>query len=299
MEDVFSPVVRFEPKVCFQYPSERENQPGTTSGIPQRRPFFQSLSLLSSEHYGHYLHTPTMRVDAFYALHDIFAFVACSENQFLNMLKTKYHSHARRTNNINQLESQLDNLRYHKAIVQDHIEQLQSVIECIQNRSDSHWVRPKPPRPASGQGSSTEGRGEAYDRLLATYESDVQRAETAASMLVRDFQGLLQKAQGLSQCHGERIDDIRTGNMLAESRKATEQARSVTRLTLLAFWFLPLSFTTSIFGMNFRELGTHLSIWVWVATSVPVFLFALVCCFWTDFARVLKVFHRRIRKQRL
>jgi len=234
-----------------------------------------------------------MRVDAFYALHDIFAFVASSENQFLNMLRTKYHSHARRTSNINQLESELNNLRYHKAIVQDHIEQLQCVIECIQNRSDSRWIRPDPPRPANGQRFSTEARDESHEHLLAAYEGDVQRAETAASMLLRDFQGLLWKAQDLSQRHGERIDDIRTSNMLAESRNATEQARSVTRVTLLAFFFLPLSFTTSFFGMNFRELGTDLSLWIWAATSVPVFLFALLCCFWTDVVKVVTVLHRR------
>ncbi|KIW33961.1 uncharacterized protein PV07_00772 [Cladophialophora immunda] len=292
VEEIFSPVIMKEPRVCFQGADEGENPPVTA----QRRPFSQSTSLLSGEQYGYYLHAPTMRVDAFYALHDVFAFVASAENQFLNMLNAKYLSNTRRYSTISQLEKELTNLRYHNMIVRDHASQLQRTIDCIQNRWDPHWIRPKRPRPPNRQ-SPPAGPEQGPEHLLAAHESEVQRTEAAASMLLRDFHGLLRKAQELSQRYNERIDEIRTSNMLAESRKATEQARSVTRLSLLAFLFLPLSFTTSFFGMNFRELGPDLSLWIWAVTSVPVFVFALLCCFWADVVKGISLFGRRGRKQ--
>lgn len=83
--------------------------------------------------------------------------------------------------------------------------------------------------------------------------------------------------------------------MLTESRKATEQACSVTRLTLLAFLFLPLSFTTSFFGINFRELDEGLNLWIWAATSIPLFVLVLVCYFWTDVLGTVRAARHRVR----
>jgi Mg2+ and Co2+ transporter CorA len=42
---------------------------------------------------------------------------------------------------------------------------------------------------------------------------------------------------------------------LKESKKVIEKAESSHKLTLLAFLFLPVSLSTSFFGMNFREFG--------------------------------------------
>lgn len=48
--------------------------------------------------------------------------------------------------------------------------------------------------------------------------------------------------------------------VVAESREAIDQAEC---LTLLATVFIPLSFVTSLFGMDFREPGQGpLSFWV-------------------------------------
>jgi len=53
---------------------------------------------------------------------------------------------------------------------------------------------------------------------------------------------------------------------------------------LLAFFFIPLSFTASFFGMNFKELGSSnqdLSVWVWFIVSVPIFGVSVLLCFWS------------------
>jgi len=78
---------------------------------------------------------------------------------------------------------------------------------------------------------------------------------------------------------------------LEESRRAIEQAEKVKRLTLLAFFFVPLSFTASIFGMNFKEFGQgHLSIYIFGIVVGPVFGLSAVVGFWDSFSIWLKSF---------
>ena len=66
-----------------------------------------------------------------------------------------------------------------------------------------------------------------------------------------------------------------------EAKHSNEQAVLVTGLTKatnrLTFIFLPISFLTSVFGMNFRQLGQGpLSIWLWVAIALPLLAVCIV-----------------------
>ncbi|KAI9867658.1 MAG: hypothetical protein M1813_008458 [Trichoglossum hirsutum] len=74
------------------------------------------------------------------------------------------------------------------------------------------------------------------------------------------------------------IESLKESRLGVEaSEKSIMQAKSVNRLTKLAFVFIPLSFASSVFGMNFKELGTgQLSIWIFGLTaSLLVILVAL------------------------
>ncbi|KFA54667.1 hypothetical protein S40293_10598 [Stachybotrys chartarum IBT 40293] len=55
---------------------------------------------------------------------------------------------------------------------------------------------------------------------------------------------------------------------IKESQKGLEQADAVRRITLVGIVFIPLSFATSFFGMNFEQLGTgtlHIAFFVLLA----------------------------------
>jgi Mg2+ and Co2+ transporter CorA len=56
----------------------------------------------------------------------------------------------------------------------------------------------------------------------------------------------------------------------------------MTRLTKLALLFIPLSLTTSFYGINFKELGSAstLSIWVWLVTSAAVLMGTFTFLLW-------------------
>jgi Mg2+ and Co2+ transporter CorA len=76
---------------------------------------------------------------------------------------------------------------------------------------------------------------------------------------------------------------------IAESKRAIEQAKRVGKLTMLAFFYVPLSFTASFFGMNFEQFATgpYLGVWVWFVVTVPVMLLSIAFYHW-DMSKALE-----------
>ncbi|OBT55571.1 hypothetical protein VE04_05232 [Pseudogymnoascus sp. 24MN13] len=60
-----------------------------------------------------------------------------------------------------------------------------------------------------------------------------------------------------------------TSNMaLLDSRRSIAEAQAVTKLTELAFFFIPLSFTATLFGMQVEQLETRAPIWVFLLLGI-------------------------------
>ena len=91
---------------------------------------------------------------------------------------------------------------------------------------------------------------------------------------------------------------IMSNASIEEAKHYNEQAVLVTGLTKvtnrLTFIFLPTSFLTSVFGMNFRQLGQGtLSIWLWVAIALPLLA---ICILLVESGSQLKAILRRSLK---
>ena len=100
-----------------------------------------------------------------------------------------------------------------------------------------------------------------------------------------DFEFLLSRYRQLSLHSQDAISILVSATSLAESQKQITLATQVTKLTILATIFLPLSYCTSIFGMNFVELD-QLSIWIWVVVTVSVGLSTLIVYQWDERQRL-------------
>ena len=220
--------------------------------------FPQSASLLHAS-YGRFLDPDASIHDPFYALSEIFVFIASSESQFLNMVEQKIVSEMARsleTEALGLLEdekhsSTLSNLLYNKNILDEHIRRLKENISSINSRGGPDWPK-------------------------ATDERQKQRVTVVADSLLADFEYLLEKARTLSQSCDRGMDIAGNNAMVAESKRAIRQAKRVSKLTLLAFFYIPASFTTSMFGMNFKQFGQgSLNIWVWFAVLAPTYIVSL------------------------
>lgn len=214
---------------------------------PKRCNFAQNASILDQE-YGKKLDPDKMRTDPFYALSELWRFAAYSECQFLNMMDSKL-KWGTESSVLSRDDLTLANLIYCKGILEEHVQRLHNNIICIGNKGGPEWLSRSP----------EAGEGQAQD-------------DAYISRLLQDYEYLLQRAAKLASRCDQGMGVIMNNAVIAESKKAIEQTQEVAKLTRLAFFFIPLSFTASFLGMNLEQFGNgSVQLWIWFALSVPVF----------------------------
>lgn len=88
--------------------------------------------------------------------------------------------------------------------------------------------------------------------------------ETALS----DLESILSEVEEAESYFNNQKRNELLNAQLKEARKSTETASSVARLTQLAFFFIPLSFVTSVFGMNIKQFNNgNVSLSAFFATA--------------------------------
>ncbi|KAJ0413771.1 hypothetical protein BJY00DRAFT_296319 [Aspergillus carlsbadensis] len=217
-----------------------------------------------SKLYGRLLDPFCAHQDPFYALTEIFTISAFSVNQGLNLVEQCMDSQT--TTSISDMQASLENLRQAKAFVRTQMAQLQISLAFIETQGPA---------------------GVKWPRATETKQRELNAA--AAAELSRDYGHLHKRATALMERIGSESEWLMHRAMLNESQRAFSQGSRVARLTFLAFLFIPLSFTSSVFGMNVVEfVGTDqadLSIWSWVVLSVAVFSGSLLLWYWEGVQR--------------
>jgi hypothetical protein len=264
---IFYPTFQHRPRVAFKAKAILPEEKGKSEAR-----FPQSASLLPTG-FSSLLDLDLMKVDAFYALDEVFRFSASSHQQLLNLMEKKIGPEAGYSS-LEEEQPTLSNLLYFQEILDSRIVHLKENVEVLERRGGVNW--PRVPKL------------EKQDQ----HQHQCKRADMAAEALLYDFEHLLERAIKLSERCTRGTSIIMNNTMLVESRRAIRQAKWVGKLTLVAFFYIPLSFTTSFFGMNVIQLGTgRLSIWVWFVTSLPLFSLSLVFLYW-DMRKVLKMVQR-------
>ncbi|KAL9607350.1 MAG: hypothetical protein Q9167_007730 [Letrouitia subvulpina] len=265
----FNPIIQHRPKIAL-----KTKYMSTQAGMdPQpRTDQFPQSACQVPVHYGRFLSTSTSVADSFYAFSEIFTLVASSECQYLNMVEQKIKSEIvkviganerKDTEETEEQSSTLSNLIYYKTFLDEHIQRLKDNISSIQAQGDYRWPK-----------ASASGASKSQDAVTKQQE----KATTSAQTLLKDFEYLLERAKTLSESCERGVDIAANNAMIAESRRAIQQAKRTVKLTILAFFFIPASFTTSLFGMNFKQFSkdNSLSIWIWFLVLIPTYVVSLV-----------------------
>ena len=216
----------------------------------------QSASLLHLD-YGKTLDKQWLAQDPFYALNELLMSFAYSKVQFLNVIESKIDENIAKEftpdHNISPA-----NMIYFQGLLDKQAETLRRNVMTIKNREGSNW-----PRPA--------------EQKLA------RKTAQQAQALLQDYEGLLKRTETLSNTCKSRLQILMSRAGIVESNKAIEQAKVVTKLTRLAFVFIPLGFVSSFFGMNLRPFvaGPAFSIWLFFAVSAPMVLLLLASMTWS------------------
>jgi Mg2+ and Co2+ transporter CorA len=117
----------------------------------------------------------------------------------------------------------------------------------------------------------------AIGKSLHEFVSFVFR-DDAGTALPEAVQRILEDVDANIARIKDRLDEaytaLRADMQFSESRRSIAEAKTVTKLTELAFIFIPLSFTASLFSMSIHQLEEPAPLWTFIVTSIGMALLA-------------------------
>ncbi|KAK0667557.1 hypothetical protein QBC41DRAFT_137559 [Cercophora samala] len=128
------------------------------------------------------------------------------------------------------------------------------------------------------------------DRSIQKMLKTLALTRQIANYVAIDVEGSLEESfkvlqDDLKQIR-HRIENTFQGLMAAmnivESERAIMQAETVSKLTNLAFFFIPLTLVSTVFGMEINEWASQLTWWLWLAVSVGATCLTYSVLYWKE-----------------
>ena len=186
---------------------------------------------------------PLLRQDPFFILSHLLLEAARSWSQLLTFMEKDIEACA--IANETHLVPILEQVRFNANLVARVQGFLIENLHVVKERGRALWPRATDPY-------SVERIQVIQDSLIMNYEYLIGRCRHLASMCERGSGILVSAAQ------------------LMEAHEGTNQARQVHRLTKLAFIFIPLTYISSLFGMNVSAFESYPSIWIYFLVAIPI-----------------------------
>ena len=204
--------------------------------------------------YGRDTDTEELAHDPLYALSEVFRLIAASEAQFLEMCSLVLEKNI--DGDFSQASTKQEATRVILVDLQKTLERhstrIAAIVEFLRN-----------------------------DDCLDVPRSDSDVTRTSIKFLHRDFEYILQSIRDhISRCIHE-LNTMMSEISVNEARRGMDQTRRAFKFTVLAALYIPLSFTCSLFGMNFVQFNNiaH-GIRAWMALTIPLFVLSLLFLSW-------------------
>lgn len=214
----------------------------------------QSICMLPKE-YGSSLYPRLMAQSPIYAMAELFTFASAAEAQYLDMVRSVLDA------NTSQKASPGRNERDWRTILvfayrglDQHRHQVSATLDFLrhQRRSLDH-ASPKP-----------------HPEIEATLAS-----------ICLDYEYILDAIDRLKERCDHEVNLIMSGAAVEDALWSRKQSANNFKFTVLATFYVPLSFANSIFGMNFVEPESLRQGFAWWATvTFPVLLISLSFLIW-------------------
>ncbi|KAK2600213.1 hypothetical protein QQS21_005009 [Conoideocrella luteorostrata] len=222
----------------------------------------------------------------------LFAHAAFSEVQFLNLIESTVQTQVDAIVK-GVLTDTLGTLQYFSNILNRHAQQLQDSTVALCKLAERKYhllnenkVEPLPPKSAgptaSGIGRGLKASGIKADQKFGSGGSD---GSFTAKGLLDDYEQLYARCINLSKLCTRSMTLAMNKATIEESRKAIEQSERLKKLTLLASFFIPLSFSSSLFSMNIDLLEQRVKFWWFLVWCIPITLLAYILYLW-DFPAI-------------
>ena len=218
----------------------------------------------------------------------LFAHAAFSEVQFLNLMESRIQIQIY-TITEGVPGDALGTLQYFSSILNRHAQQLKDSTRALRKLAERssqglNGVRAESPMrkvtvpPGLEMGT---GRQISATDTVRNFESNSSDGSFTKKGLLEDYEQLHGRCDDLSQMCTQGITLAMNKATIEESRKAIEQSERLKKLTLLATLFIPLSFSSSLLGMNIDLLGQNaVKFWWFFVLCIPITLFAYTFYLW-------------------
>ncbi|PSK46437.1 hypothetical protein B9Z65_5405 [Elsinoe australis] len=212
---------------------------------PRKIQSLPHISLRPSSSFGAGLDADLMAADPFYCLSDLFELSAYSIDQILKLIEARISENTSHNPSQSQHSSHAD-LHYQHVLLSRIRKRVSKSL------SDIKQYRVSWPNTTNAQ----------QQIEVAKVTNDLQQ----------DFENLHDRIDYLLTRCSDGMNMCMSLAAINGAEKARLQAEKIGQLTWLAFFYTPLSFTTSFFGMNLADFGEKggLPTWLWFAVSVPI-----------------------------
>jgi Mg2+ and Co2+ transporter CorA len=206
----------------------------------------QSIRHLS-QNFGRHLKPEIMAQDAFYALTELFEFSAASVDQLLELCESNIKDVPYKS-----VAARLSELLLLKTFVDDYRSYIKDTLSIVKSRGGRNWPSVK--------------------------EGTVQRdkADLTAIQLENRYRRLLERCERLQEHCASSVTILMNQHAQQQTDRAMEQTKQLKKLSVLAYFYIPVTLTASFFGMNFKELDTELSIWTFFAVSASLVVVSII-----------------------
>ncbi|KAK2791243.1 hypothetical protein FQN53_006084 [Emmonsiellopsis sp. PD_33] len=218
----------------------------------------------------------------------LFAHAAFSEVQFLNLMESRIQIQVHTIVEGVPADA-LDTLQYFFNILNRHAQQLKDSTRAIcklaeRNNQGLNGVRAESPMPKNASplspGMGTHRRV-SDSETVRNFGYNSSQGTFSAKGLLENYEQLHIRCISLSELCTRGITLAMNKATIEESRKAIEQSQRLKRLTLLATLFIPLTFSSSLLGMNIDLLGQNaVKFWWFFVLCIPMTLFAYSFYLW-------------------
>ncbi|KAI9654257.1 MAG: hypothetical protein M1829_000951 [Trizodia sp. TS-e1964] len=173
-------------------------------------------------HYSRFLDKKCARIDALYALSELFILAAISEAQILNLVEEKIvfettsmidPEHDSTSARAKASSSTLSNLWWSKKVLDEHLRHVKESRASIDRTGGPNWPR------------AMEEEPKVHEKVRATRD-----------LLLRDYDNLIEQTQTLLKSCDCGMDIAGNNALVAKFRSAVKKAEWVAKLTLLTFF---------------------------------------------------------------
>ena len=220
----------------------------------------------------------------------LFAHAAFSELQFLNLMESRIQL---QTNAISEgvPADALGTFQFFSNILNRHVQHLKDSLRALYRLADRNSQGSNGGKTESQNPMSRSAVPPSFGGATRSQPSDTETARITASNgsdgaftakgLMEDYEELYVRCVDLSQMCTRGITLAMNKATIDESRKGIEQSERLKRLTVLATFFIPLSFCSSLFGMNLDILSqSTVRFWWFFVLCVPVTSLTYILYLW-------------------